>query len=278
MKVAIQGVRASFHDQAARALFPGRDLELVECPSFPVLGRALAAGEADVAVMAIENALAGSILPNYSLLERHDFRILGETYLRIELCLMALPGQTTEDIHTVLSHPMALIQSEEFLHRELPKARLVEASDTADSARQIREERLAGHAAVAPRLAADVYGLDLLHAGIETNRLNYTRFLVVGRRDDTEVPKGANKASLRFETPHRPGSLVEVLEIFRDCELNLTKIQSIPIVGKPYQYSFHVDVEWSDEARYREAMARLVARALRITHFGEYVRAERLWD
>lgn len=272
-RVAIQGVRASFHDVAARQYFSESVLP-VECATFMELGQTLQQGRADYAVMAIENSIAGSILPNYSVMERNRFRIVGETYLRIELALMALSGQKIEDLHWVQSHPMALFQSEDFLSR-YPGLKIVESHDTAESAKIISEKKLAGFAAIASRLAAETYGLNILANGIETDKQNYTRFLVLARESETGSGAVNNKASFRFETHHRPGSLVDVLRIFANHGINMTKIQSVPILGKPYQYSFHVDLEWESEDEYRRALGEFASHAVNLIHFGEYRRGER---
>jgi prephenate dehydratase len=201
-------------------------------------------------LMAIENTIAGSILPNYALLEKFGFKIIGETYLRIEMCFLALPGQKMSDIRFVQSHPMAILQCQDFL-APLKEVKIVEAADTAESAAEIQSRKLTQYAAIASKLAAETYGLEILKENIETDRLNFTRFLVLARAEaETSIPL-ANKASIRFEAAHRPGSLAEVLAIFARNSVNMTKIQSIPVLGKPYQYAFHVDLEWSDVAQYR---------------------------
>ena len=269
LKIAIQGVKASFHDVAARKFFTGKTVVPVECSTFRILCDKLAASEADFALMAIENTIAGSILPNYALLETNGFKILGEVYLRIEMCLLALPGQKLEDIRFVQSHPMALLQCQDFLST-LSNIKQVEASDTAESAFEIKSRNLNGYAAIASRLAGETYGLTLLKENIETDRANFTRFLVLSRNKDYQRPEGANKASIRFEAEHKPGSLAHILSILSNHSVNMTKIQSIPILGKPYQYGFHVDLEWSDPANYASAMNELKKNSLNLIHFGEY--------
>jgi prephenate dehydratase len=274
LKVAIQGVRASFHDVAARKFFQNRTLLPLEYPSFPALGKALSQGQADVALMAIENSIAGSILPNYSLLEAHRFKIIGEVYLSIEMNLMALPGQTLEQIHTVQSHPMALFQCEDFLLSH-PHMKVLEGTDTAESAKDVREKNLKGQAAIASRLAAETYGLEILASGIQSNQQNMTRFLVICRSEDYQSGSQANKCSIRFEAPDRPGSLVKILEVLDQNQVNMTKLQSVVIPGKPYEYAFHVDMEWQDPAQYQQALKLLEQRADRLIHFGDYARGER---
>lgn len=289
LKIGIQGVRASFHDVVARQFFAMAqngsnssiapdsapvEITPVECSSFKLLCELLASGETDYAIMAIENSIAGSILTNYSLLERYAFKVIGEAYLRIELNLMALPGQSIDDIKMVLSHPMALLQCEEFLLR-YPSIKVLETADTAESAKDIKEKQRFGHAAIASRLAAEVYGLDLLETGIETNKQNYTRFLAISRGERFRRDEQCNKSSIRFEVAHRPGSLVNVLHGFDQHGINMTKIQSVPILGRPYEYSFHVDLEWDDRQKYQAALRELASRTINLIHFGEYQRSER---
>ncbi len=274
LKIAIQGVRASFHDVAARRFFKEVVIEPVECSSFSLLCQRLKNKEADFALMAIENTIAGSILPNYSLLESFGFKILGEVYLRIEMCLLALPGQAISDIRLVQSHPMAILQCEKFLSG-LSNIKMVEASDTAESALEIKAKCLKNHAAIASRLAGETYGLELLAENIETDRSNYTRFLVLSRAEDYQKPTGSNKASIRFEAEHMPGSLVKALDVFHQHAVNMTKIQSIPIIGKPYQYGFHVDLEWRENDNYLKALQEIKALTLNLIHFGDYPSAEK---
>lgn len=271
LRIAIQGVTASFHDFATRKFFSNRKIDLIQCSSFPILCRALQDGTADLAVMAIENSIAGSILPNYSLLESNQFKIIGEVYLRIEMNLMALPGQSMKDIRFIQSHPMALLQCEDFFAK-YPNIKILEGADTAESAKELRDRNLKSYAAVASRLAAEVYGLEILHAGIETNKQNYTRFLVICRKDDYQPIEAANKASLRFEAAHAPGSLVQILEIFYRNAINMTKLQSVVIPGRPYEYSFHVDLEWQERANYDRALVELRTKALNLIDFGAYIR------
>ena len=274
MKVGIQGVRACFHDVAARKFFASQAIVPIECPTFKALAQSLRDGESDLCMMAIENSIAGSILPNYTLLETHGFKIVGEVYLRIEMSIMALAGQRLEDIRWVRSHPMALLQCEDFLAAH-PWMKALEGTDTAESARDIQRDQTQGTAAIASRLAAEAYGLELLGEGIESNKRNYTRFLAIARREGYVADPRSNKASIRFEVVDKPGALARVLTIFNELSVNMTKIQSIPILGRPYEYSFHVDLEWEDPTRYREAMSRMRADVVNMIHFGEYVRNER---
>ena len=276
LRIGIQGVRASFHEVAARKFFPNV-IQPIECASFSRLSEVLKNKDADLCVMAIENSIAGSILTNYSLMESNGFKIVGEVYLRIEMNLMALPGQKIKDIHSVQSHPMALLQCSDFL-AEHPHMSVVEATDTADSAKLIAKKKLKNHAAIASALAAEAYDLEILEAGIESNKQNYTRFLVICRKEDYKRPHDANKASIRFESAHKPGSLAAILDVFSKEAVNMTKIQSVPILGRPYEYSFHVDLEWEDFDRYQNALEKLknnLSLVSNLIHFGNYPQGER---
>jgi prephenate dehydratase len=273
MKVAIQGVKASFHDVAARTYFK-QTIEPLECATFRELCESLKAKKCEFALMAIENSIAGSILTNYSLLESFHFSIVGEIYLRIEMNLLALPGEKISNLNFVQSHPMALLQCEDFLHGH-PHLKLIESSDTAESAKYIREKNLKGYGAIASRLAAETYNLENLAPGIETNKQNYTRFLVISR--EPRESSQANKSSLRFETGHAPGSLVAVLKVFQDNGINMTKIQSVPILGKPYEYSFHVDLEWDNHDSIESALDGMKRKSKGLVSFGNYIRGERPW-
>lgn len=275
MKVAIQGVKASFHDVAAHKFFPESPFTTVECPSFHALFKALDDKRADYAVMAIENAIAGSILPNYALMEKFRFKIIGEVFLKIELCLLGLPGEKLEDIRFVQSHPMALLQCQDFLH-SLPNVKIIEHPDTAESAKEIKEKNLHHYASIASFLAAKTYGMNVIASNIETNKANSTRFLVLVREEDYVPAPNASKASLRFETEHAPGSLARIINIFQDHYINMNKIQSLPVLGRPFHYSFHVDIEWSNRENFEKAMKDLSLRSVNLINFGEYVAGERV--
>lgn len=268
-RVAIQGIATSFHELAAFTYFGG-PVDTVECLSFHALCEALNQGQATHAVMAIENSIAGSILPNYFLLQQYHFTIAGELYVPIHLHLAALPGVKMKDIRTVESHPMAIRQCTEFL-QQWPHLAIRESEDTALSARNIRDRKLKDVAAIANSQAAEKFGLDLLEKRIETHRKNFTRFLVLTKSRTTV--EGSNKASLSFEVANEAGSLADVLVVFRDHRINLTKIQSIPIVGRPQEYTIHVDVEWSRRAGYDEAMRRVLRVTRNLNVLGEYKKA-----
>lgn len=269
MKVAIQGGQASFHHMAAQQYFNEQPFELAECRTFRQLCQVLQCGEADIAVMAIENSLVGSILPNYALLQEYPFQIIGETYLHIQQNLIALPGQSLKDIHFVRSHPMALLQCSEFLEQH-PHLRALETFDTAESAREIREKLLAGVAAIAGKLAAERYQLTILAEEIENVKQNYTRFLILSREALREKGAMADKASLNFHLKHRVGALAEALDIFRRCGLNLTLIQSLPIPGRPSEYAFQVDLEWEERQGLEEGIEALRRLSNQIQILGIY--------
>jgi prephenate dehydratase len=240
MKISIQGEIGSFHEVAARKYFSYDEIEIVPCPTFDVTLNSVTQGIADFAVMAIENARSGSILYNYTLIRESGMKILGEQNLRIKQNLMALPGQTLNDIKEIRSHPIALAQCMTFLN-QLHEVTLVESEDTAASARIVREENLTGVAAIAPEQAAKIYGLDILAEGIETYKQNYTRFLIVGKEEMGNT-KG-NKVSICFSTGHRPGSLAAVLVILANLNINLSKIQSVPRLNGEWEYMFYLDLE-----------------------------------
>ncbi len=274
LKVAIQGVAGCFHDAAARQYFEGREIEPVPCESFHALFDALSTDASMVGIVAIENTIAGSLLANHELLRQSNQTIVGEHSVRISHVLCALPGETVESITEVNSHPMALMQCEQFLRRH-PHMRMVEKFDTAGSAEEISRERLSGHAAVCGELAARLYGLDILERGIETNKRNYTRFLIIAdpllANEMKPREELLDKASIVFTLPHSHGALSKVLTIFSFYDVNLTKIQSLPIVGREWEYRFYVDLTFSSYVRYRQAIeaVRPLTNELRI--LGEYV-------
>ncbi|MDB5272195.1 MAG: pheA [Chitinophagaceae bacterium] len=244
MKVAIQGGRASFHDIASRIYF-GEEITTVECDTFRKLCETLKNDKSvDFALMAIENSIAGSILPNYSLLKEYDFSIIGEVQLRIKMNLIGHQGAKLTDLTKVMSHYMALLQCEDFLYNH-PVIEKEEYYDTADAVKFVKESGHRDWSAIASRYAANYYGMQLLAEGIETVPQNFTRFFVLSR-DKKSKSEGASKATLSFQLPNKVGALAEVLRIIVDNKINLTKIQSLPIIGKPNEYTFYVDCEWSN--------------------------------
>lgn len=240
LKVAIQGVAGAFHDIAAREFFGHDAVEIVPAHTFGEMVSLVENNKADTGLMAIENTLAGSIMNNYRLLFQAGLQVTGEVFLHIRQNLMALPGQTIEDLTEVFSHPMAIAQCEVWF-RQHPHIRLIEAEDTALSARMIQERKLKQAGAIASGLAARMYGMEILAESIETNKKNYTRFLVLERRQEATTRPDANKVSLCFAVPHQVGSLHRVLSVMAAYDLNLTKIQSTPIAGKPWEYFFFMD-------------------------------------
>jgi len=255
LNIAIQGATASFHHQAANLYFEDELVEITECRSFEQVCKVLDQGKVDFALMAIENTFTGSLLPNYGLLQRFPFHIIGEQYLHIEQHLMAIPGQKLKDIQFIHSHPIALNQCNIYLESH-PHMVAIEKYDTAGSARDIRQEQLMGVAAIASFQAAECYGLEILARNIENLKQNQTRFLVLSK-DGQETVKNPNKASICLEASHKVGSLMEVLQVFYHHRINITKIQSVPIPGKPYQYQFHLDLEWGEGTGLDAAMEEL---------------------
>ena len=239
-KVGIQGIKGSFHHLVAMDYYH-KDVAVVEHMSFHELVQKLASKETNEAVMAIENSIAGSILPNYALIDEYNLSVIGEHYTPVNMNLMAVAGQEIKDIKKVFSHPMALLQCKEFFKKH-PHIKLIEDVDTAEAAKRISEEGLKKVAAVASPAAAEMYGLEILAKEIHTIKSNATRFLVLGT--ERQKPNGVqlDKASLKFFLKSDRGSLVSVLNILRDSYLSLTKIQSLPIIDEPWKYSFFVDV------------------------------------
>jgi prephenate dehydratase len=266
LKIGIQGISTCFHEVAARTYFHD-SIEPVECLTFDKLCESLKKKECDFAMMAIENTIAGSILPNYFLLQEFRFSIVGEIYLPIHLHLLAFPGVKLEDIKTVESHPMAIRQCFEYLHK-LNGVELRESDDTAISARKVAEKKLKATGAIANELAAKRFGLEILGRRIETHKKNFTRFLVLARNGDSKDE--SNKASLSFEVFNEVGSLADVLTVFKNNQINLSKIQSIPVIGKPQEYSIHVDVEWNERKNYDDALKQIQKQTHNLSVLGEY--------
>lgn len=266
-RVAIQGTNGAFHELAAHRYF-GNEIEVDECSTFSCVCRKVSSGEADFGVMAIENTIAGSLLQNHALINTHQLKIVGEVYLHIEMQLMALPGIRFNEIEHIISHPIAIAQCREFLDTLPPHIKISEASDTAGAARTIRENELENTAAIAGVNVAELYDLDILVKDIHTNKQNFTRFLVLSTQNVVSTKN--NKSSICFEVAHRSGSLADVLAIWAQEEVNLTKIQSVPIIGKPYQYWFYVDLEWNNSESYRRAMYKAMQHVISLSILGEY--------
>ena len=266
-RVAIQGFQASFHEMAARQFFEQEILTL-ECATFPQLFNAMKSGEADFAICAFENALAGSILPNYAFLRNSNLEIFGEIYLCIEMNLIALAGQTIANIEEIHSHPMAFLQCQEFLD-QYPKIQLVESSDTGLSAKEIKDRHIKNRAAIAGRQAAEIFDLEIIAADIHDNKRNFTRFLALRKRNG-ELVKGINKATISFRSNHTPGSLAKILTIIGEHDINLNKIQSLPVIGEEWKYYFYIDLRFEDFANYRKMMDKIEPLTRDLKILGEY--------
>ena len=272
IKVAIQGINGCFHEEAAYKYF-GNEIETVGCESFKKTCELLKQGQVDYVVMAIENSIAGGLLPNHSLLCDYRFPIVGEVYLHIKLHLLVVPGTTIQDIKFVESHPIALQQCSDYLE-ENPHFEITEGEDTAGSAKKISERQLRDTAAIANQLSAKLYGLDILERRIETNKKNYTRFLVLAKEATEKA--GANKAMLSFQTGNGVGALSNVLRCFAEQNINLSRIQSMPVLGKRNEYEFYVDLEWKDRADYEAAIHRVLKLTNNFNIMGEYVKNDKV--
>jgi len=267
-KVAIQGIKGSFHHQVVLEYFD-QAVEIDECLSFEELVDSLLSDKSDIAVMALENSIAGSIIPNYALIDKNNFQIIGEHYLNIHQNLMGLRGQKIEDIQEVHSHPMAILQCMDFLKNH-PHIKLVEDKDTAETARRIEASQLKGIAAIASKVASEMYNLDIIAPGIQTINKNMTRFVII-KKQSTAVANGKiNKASLKFELDHKRGSLAAILNVMSDCELNLTKIQSLPKIETPWKYSFFVDVTFNEYENFAKAKSLIAIMAEYFKVLGEF--------
>lgn len=273
MKIAIQGIKGSFHHIVANEYF-GDEIDLVECMSFTEIPTLLNDEAVDSAVMAIENSIAGALLPNYALIDEYDLNIEGEIFINIHHHLMALDGQDLSDIKEVWSHPMALLQCRKFF-RNRPEIKLIEEKDTAEVARRIQEKKITGVGAIASKMAAEMYGLKVIADDIQTIKNNSTRFFVLKRSSDSpyhpsKLGSVKDKASLKFVTKHDAGSLAEILDIFGKHDLNLTKIQSLPIIEKPWNYAFFIDLEIDDFVLYKNALHLISKKVTHLKVLGEY--------
>ncbi len=270
--VAIQGIKGSFHHIVSQQFFE-KPVDCIDCLTFDRVVDSLITGESDAAVMALENSIAGSIIPNYALIDKYKLHIVGEHYLDIQHNLMAWPGQRIGDIKEVYSHPMALLQCKEFF-KQHPHIKLVEDKDTAEVAERIRKQELKGIGAIASATAAEIFELDILAHSIQTIKHNETRFVIV-KRVNSEVPENEiNKASVKFEANHKRGSLAAILNVMSDCRLNLTKIQSLPIVETPWKYAFFVDVTFETYNDFKKAKSLIDIMAEGFKVLGEYKNAK----
>lgn len=270
--VAIQGVKGSFHHIVSQQFFE-KQVSVIECLTFDRVVDSLITKECDAAIMALENSIAGSIIPNYALIDKYKLHIVGEHYLDIQHNLMALQNQAISDIGEVYSHPMALLQCKEFF-KQYPHIKLIEDKDTAEVAQRIYEKQLKGVGAIASVKAAEMFELDILAQSIQTIKHNETRFAIV-KRTNSEVPEiEINKASIKFETDHKRGSLATILNVMSDCKLNLTKIQSLPIVETPWKYAFFVDITFEKYADFKKAKSIIDIMAEGFKVLGEYKNAK----
>jgi len=270
-KIAIQGIAGSFHEDAARRYFED-EINVIECKSFTSVCNLIDNDEVSIAVMAIENSIAGSLLQNYALIREYHLKVIGEIYIHIQMNLMANPGVNKDDIKTIYSHPIAIKQCAEYLEKNFPDVRLIENQDTAASGKLVHDEKLMDSAAIGNHRTAELYELDILDTGLETNSKNYTRFLILSKH--AKPNELSNKASLCFEVGHYYGALANVLNTFAENKINLTKIQSVPIIGKPNEYTFHVDVEWDSVENYERALHAILKNVSSLSVLGEYVRGE----
>ncbi len=274
-KVAIQGFEGSYHDIATKLYFKDEETELICCETFGDVFDTMKEDSEVVALVAIENTIAGSLLHNYELLRGSGAAIVGEQKLRIAHCICCLPDEDWADLYEVHSHPVALAQCEAFLQRH-PELKAVQADDTALSAKEIKEKGLKGHAAICSTHAARLYGMRILQENIETNKHNFTRFLVVADRWRSDelcanaVSRQANKANIVFSLPHEEGSLSAILSIFTFYRINLTKIQSLPIIGREWEYMFYVDVTFDDYTRFHQSIDAVRPLTKELTILGEY--------
>lgn len=271
-RIAIQGIKGSFHDIAAHQYFKGEALDMIYCNTFESLFASLQEDNSAFGLMAIENTIAGTLLHNYELLRNSGLTILGEHKLHIEHSLMCLPEEDWDDIIEVNSHPVALAQCRNFLAQH-PQLKAVVADDTAGAAANISHQQLHGHAAICHEGAAPLYGMKVLERAIEDNKHNYTRFLVMGDArfaHHIRPIEQTNKSSLVFSLPHEEGSLSQALTVFSRHQINLTKIQSLPIIGKEWEYLFYIDLTYQNYDRYRQSIeeVRPLTKELRI--LGEY--------
>ncbi len=272
IKVAIQGISGAFHEIAARAYFNSKEIEITECDTFKEVVNSVKNGISEFGIIAIENSIVGSILPNYKIIQESKLNISGEMFIPIQQNLMALPGQKLENLTEIYSHPMAIQQCEEFFAR-YPDIKIIESIDTALSAKKIKVEGITGRGAIASKLAASIYGLDIIAERIETNTRNYTRFLIVEEKPANQssvVPVHIDKSSICFSLTHESGSLSNVLSVLAFYNMNLTKIQSMPIIGREWEYLFHIDLVFNNYKRYTQALIAIEPLTSDMEILGEY--------
>lgn len=273
-RVTIQGIKGCYHEVTANQFFGKENISTIECDTFRDVFFKVAEGEADFAIAAIENTIAGSLLQNYDLLNQSGLQIIGEYKQRISHCFAIHPEDNIEDVKEVWSHPIALMQCTDFLMK-LPNPKVVEKCDTAWSAREIANNNLRGHAAICSKEAAEIYGLKVVENGIESNKHNFTRFLILSKSktEQNQESNETNKASLAFSLPHTEGSLSQVLSILSFYGMNLSKIQSLPIIGREWEYLFYIDLCFSDITRYYQSIDAIKPLTKDFISFGEYKEA-----
>jgi prephenate dehydratase len=277
-RIAIQGGYGAFHEIAANHYFENQEIEIVPRNTFKDLFKALKQGQVDFGITAIENSIAGSILPNYTLLLDSKLSIVGEIYLRIKQNLVALPGQTIRDIQEVRSHPMAILQCQRFFD-DHPRIKLIDSMDTALSAKEIAENKIWGAGAISSSQAASKYKLAIIAEGIETHKMNYTRFLILkGRNGESHTIPDVNKASLTFALAHKIGCLSKVLSILSFYDINLAKVQSMPIIGKDWEYQFFIDVEIDNYTHYKQAIEAIKPFTQDLHILGEYIKGNSILE
>jgi prephenate dehydratase len=277
-RIAIQGGYGAFHEIAAYGYFENEEIEIVPRNTFKDLFKALKQGKVDFGITAIENSIAGSILPNYNLLLESNLQIVGEIYLRIKQNLVAFPGQTIADIQEVHSHPMAILQCQRFFD-DYPSIKLIDRDDTALSAKEIADNKMMHVAAISSVRAAEKYHLQIIAEGIETHKKNYTRFLILkGKNGETHDVTSINKASLTFALAHKIGGLSKVLSILSYYDINLAKVQSMPIIGEDWEYQFFIDVEIDNYRLYYQALEAIRPFTSGLQIFGEYLKGKTIME
>lgn len=273
LKVAMHGIESSFHHQAVQKFFPNEEITLFMCDSFEKVTIAVTNSTADYGVIAIENTIVGSILSNYGLIDTGNFEILAETVLEIQMYVMALESESIHDIKEIHSHPVALLQCRDYLQKFPPQFKVIEGKDTASEAKRIKEQNLTGVAAIAGKQVAERFGLKILDSNVQDIKENHTRFVLLGKKEKQTI-KHTDKASIKFVLEHNVGSLGNVLNLLTTFNINLTKIQSLPIVGKPWQYAFFVDVVFEDENFFFEVMEMLKKTVKELKVLGVYKQDE----
>lgn len=269
-KIAIQGIKGSFHQAAAEQFFGDEDISYLECMSFPEVIKSVRGSDADVGVIAIENALIGTILPNYKLIAANDLFVVGEVYLPIQLDLLALPGQTIEDIKEIWSHPLAIAQSEEYL--DSGNWQVVKRKDTATCAKEISQQNLKGIGVLASPVAKKAYKLDSLQENVQNESDTYTRFFIVSSKENKQ--KDNDKASLSFVLKNKSGNLVNLLQKISDLNINITKILSVPLTHQQEEYLLYLDVVYANQEQFNDLISQLKKDAEGLKNFGNYKRQD----